>query len=332
MVKRDPPEVAWARHLDRMIGAVLDTVPGNDDIRSLRALGPCSADREGPSWMRIAFWLDAIWAAGDPGREPGGALADVLWGQYALFLSLRVKDDVLDGRRGDLRLLLVADRFLVESLRSFRRVRELGDAFWQSYLDCVQGTLDGAAEVGRLEAEPGAFRAEHLGLHARVAGMAKVGVAAVCHIHHKEAELAWLSHFQDHLAVANQIEDDLRDLADDLRVGRYTWVGNTLLALRPGEVLSPDERASRLGQGLLRPERSAAIAGLLRRTLRAASAVVPASAPHHFSDLVQRLAAAPAEIERSLHETRVRWIFGQDLDAASPPSRPTNSPSSTSKA
>ena len=280
--------------------------------------------------MRIPLWLDAAWTGDDASRPAGGALADIVWGQYALFLSFRVKDDVLDRRGRDLRRLFVADLFLLESLRSFRRVAELDDRFWQFYLDCVRGTIEGAAEVGRLEAEPGGFRAEHLELHARVAGMAKVGVAAVCRLHRHEQDAEWLSRLQDRLAIADQIEDDLKDLKDDLRAGRYTWVGNELLALRPGDRPSWRECAGRLGEGLLRAERGAAITDALRRTLAAASDALPASAPPPLFDLVRRLSTAPDEIEESMHKTRVWWVLAQGLETPSPPKRPTNRPRSTS--
>jgi hypothetical protein len=263
--------------------------------------------------MRIPIWLDEPWSGGHSGSPPGGDLAEVLWGQYALFLHVRLLDDLLDGQRDDLRLLYVADRFLLESLESFQRFPMLGDGFWTFYRGCLRATIDGILEVGRLEREPGGFRAEHLRLHSRVSGIFKVGTAAVCHLHGRDEDAGWLSHLQDQLAIMGQIGDDLKDLADDLKVGRYTWVGNTMLDARPGEVLTPDERASRLGERLMRPERGAMIVEELRRAARAAAAEVPASAPRPIHELVRSLGATPDALDQSMHEARVRLVFGDVL-------------------
>jgi hypothetical protein len=263
--------------------------------------------------MRIPYWLDEYWTEARTGSARGWDLAEILWGQYALFLFIRLQDDVLDRERDDLRLIVVADRFLLECLESFQRFPELNEGFWAFYRSCLRDTVDGALEVGRLEKEPGSFRSEHLGLHARVSGIFKVGTAAVCRLHGREEDVGWLARLQDQLAIVSQIADDLDDLGVDLRHGRYTWVGNTMLAVEPGELLTPDERASRLGAGLLRPERGAVIVEALRRAVRAAAAEVPASAPRQIRDLVERLGAMPDELERSMHEARVRCVFGDAL-------------------
>jgi hypothetical protein len=306
-------ELFWTRHLDRRIGAVLESIPGHADLRPGSAPYLRTAEGEIPTWVRIPIWLDASWAAERSDRPPGGVLADVLWGQYALFLHFRIQDDLLDGQRDDLRLLFVADRFLLEALESFQRLPELDARFWAFYRGCLRNTIEGAQEVGRLEKEPGAFRVEHLGLHARVSGMAKVGVAAISRLHRHERDISWLSCLQDQLAILNQVGDDLQDLAPDLKGGRYTWVANTLLAARAGKPIAPGERTRRLGEGLMAPERGAVIVKEIRRTVRAAAAAVPESAPSQIHDLVEKLNAMPDELDRSMHEARVRSVFGEAL-------------------
>ncbi len=310
-----PEELAWAQHLDRRISAVLESIPGFADLRPGRALGIRRSEGELPSWMRIPLWLDECWADARVGGVPGGDLAEILWGQFALFLFIRLQDDVLDRARDDLRLIVVADRFLVECLESFQPFPELNGGFWAFYRRCLRDTVDGALAVGRLEKEPGEFTAEHLGLHARVGGIFKVGAAAVCRLHGREGDAGWLARLQDQLAIMGQIADDVQDLGDDLQDGRFTWVGNTMLAARPGEAISADERAVRLGAGLMRPERGAAVVEELRRVARAAAAEVPDSAPRQIHELVLGLGAVPVELERTMHEARVRSVFGDLLPA-----------------
>lgn len=314
-----PAELAWAQHLDRRIGAVLESVPGFADLRPGSALGTRFSEGQLPSWMRIPIWLDDSWADARAGSLPDGDLAEVLWGQYALFVFFRLQDDVLDREQNDLRLIIVADRFLLESLESFQRLRGLDNGFWTFYRRRLRDTVDGALEVGRLEKEPGMFRAEHLQLHSRVTGAFKVGAAVVCQLHGHDQDAEWLSRLQDQLAIIGQIVDDLKDLGEDLKGGRYTWVGNTMLAVEPGELITPEERASRLGAGLLRPERGAIIVEELRRAIRAAAAEIPASAPRQIHDFVHGLSATTAELEQRMHEARVRCVFGDALTRGSEP-------------
>lgn len=242
----------------------------------------------------------------------------MLWGQYALFLYIRIQDDLLDRQREDLRWIFVADRFLLESLESFHRCAALGGGFWTFYWACVRETVEGILRVRRLEMRPGTFRARHLSLHASVSAIFKLGAAAVCHLHGRIGAMRWVAAVQDQHAVMSQILDDLEDLPQDLRDDRFTWVANTLLGARPGEHIGEREQARRLSDGLLRPERWGAIVGGLRRAAEAAAAAMPRSAPRTVRTLVRGLQTRVGGIERQLHQARVRWVLG---DAAGPTPR-----------
>lgn len=315
---KDPrrQEVELAQDLNRRVGTVLGSIPGSADLPS--GAVPCPAlDEDGiPSWLRIPLWLDDAWAAEGSPPPSGWDLTELLWGQYALFLSLRMKDDLLDGERDDLRLLFVADGFLFASMESFQRFPELDAGFWAFYRRSVRATLDGALEVGRLEREPGRFTTEHLELHAKVCSAMKVGVTALCRLYGHDQDREWLSRLQDRIAIVNQVVDDVNDLPDDLRVGRYTWVANTVLGLAPGESLAPDAWAHRLGAGLMEEARGAQVVEELRRAVRAAAAEVPVSAPQPIREMVERLAGTPTVLDELAHETRVRWVFKGFLEAA----------------
>jgi len=304
----------WEKDLRRRIGAVFASIPGGmDGERRGGAAVPIGVDGT-PGWISLPMRLDRGWAEERGEPLAGGVLHELLWGQYALFLCIRLQDDLLDGAREDLHLILVADHFLLASLEAFQRFPELDPAFWAFYRECVRDTINGDLEVERLEKEPGRFTRAHLGLHARVSAILRVGAAAVARLRGRDGDIAWLSRFQDHLAVFNQIGDDLDDLVPDLMDGRFTWVGNTLLAAEPGESLTPDERARRLGEGFMCPERGEAIFEELRHIARAAANEVPASAPQAIHDLVRELSAVPDELERIMHETRVRRVFGEAVE------------------
>jgi len=266
-----------------------------------------------PAWISLPICLDQGWAVERSEPLPGDVLAEILWGQYALFLCIRLQDDLLDGARDDLHLILLADHFLMESLHAFQRFPDLDHKFWAFYRQSVRDTVNGYLEVERLEQEPGRFKRAHLGLHAQVSAILKLGAAAVGRLHARDQDLAWISRFQDQLAVFNQIGDDLEDLVPDLGDGRFTWVANTILAAKAGESLSPDERIRRLGEGFMLPERGEAIVEELRCTAQAAASEVPDSAPQAIHDLVQGLYANVDELDESMHEARVRRVFGEAL-------------------
>jgi hypothetical protein len=260
--------------------------------------------------------LDRAWAAEGRPALPDGELTDLLWGQYALFLQIRIQDDLLDRERTDLRLLFVADRFLLESLESFQGFPALDGQFWAFYRRCLRETVDGILEVRRLESVPGEFTVERLDLHARVSAIFKVGAAAVCRLHARDGEMPWLSDFMDRLAVFGQICDDLEDLAEDLEVGRFTWVANVLLGGRVGDPSEPEEWAGRLRDGFMRPEWGEPVLSELRRLARLTAEGVPDLAPPAVHDLVRELRNRPDALEQTMHEARVRWVFGEAVQPA----------------
>ena len=311
MARRSQVEEAWAQYLEWRIGSVAASIPGQTDLADGDAPSLHLPEGPTPTWLLLPIWLDQAWAKAPSGPPPGGALGEILWGQYALFLTIRIQDDLFDRQRDDLRLVYVADRFLLESQEALQRVPGLDAAFWGFYRSCLRETVDGILEVGRLEGTAGRFTAEHLPLHARVSAIFKVGVAAACRLHGREGDAAWLARLQDQLAIVSQIGDDLEDVTADLESGRFTWAGNTLLAAEAGETIGPDSRAGRLAAGLMRPERGAVIVEELRRAARAAAAAVPGSAPPPLRELVEKLGALPGELEQRMHEARVRSVFGE---------------------
>ena len=143
-VANDPSQAfsAWDAHVRRRIRLVLASIPGQLDRR--RWPGLSHRRRPTPDWIRLPIWLDRAWAEERGERLPRGALLEILWGQYALFLCLRIQDDLLDQTRDDLRLLLVADQFLLESLRAFHRLPGLDGDFWVLDQRCVRDTVSAA--------------------------------------------------------------------------------------------------------------------------------------------------------------------------------------------
>ena len=299
----------WADELSRRVGAVLTSLPGQPPALE-GTVGLLAADSHPPTWLLLPIWLEEAWGKPGAGSLPEEVMRDLLWGQYSLFLCIRIQDDLLDRQRHDLRFLLVADRFLLESLEAFQRLPALNGEFWTLYRNCLRQTVDGILEVGRLEATPGAFTAQHLELHARVSAIFKLGVAALCSLHRRPEEMAWLSNLLDRLAVFGQLCDDLRDLSQDLENSRYTWVGNALPGAGRGNPILSEPYAGFVGE-FMQPDWAEPVLAELRGVAREAAAWVPASAPPAVHDLVGKLREKPDVLEQLLHETRVRALLGE---------------------
>jgi len=296
---------SYAAVLRRRLDAVLASLPigcdssGSDEAVHIKA----PAIEPLPDWLTIPVQLHEAWASERTGK-PVADLGDVLWAQYALFLYIRLQDDVLDRQQEDLRLLFVADRFLLESLACIEQPELL--SFYRARL---RETVDGILDVRRLEARPGLFTTEHLGLHANVNGIFKVAAASVSALCGRPEEMSWIAPLMDRLAVFSQIGDDVCDLVQDLRAGRFTWVANVLLDADREEHIDVDQRMRRLADGLFDGERRARVVDELRKVAGAAASSVPPSAPSTIRDFAAALQGKADELDRMWHETSVRRVF-----------------------
>jgi hypothetical protein len=305
-------ETPWLDEVRRRIGSVLQTVTGESGKPDGVPLFPLP-EGPAPHWFLFPIWLDDAWVQEGAEPLPTRVLADVLWAQYALFLSIRIHDDLLDRERDDLRLLFVADRFLVESFEMLQRLDGLGSAFWNQYRQWLRESIEGILEVKRLEQEAGRFTEDDLRLHARVSAIFKVGSAAICHLHGRRKEIHWISQLMDGLAVFSQIGDDLQDLTPDVQSGRFTWPANILSGMEASGTMVADEFGRLLGGGFLKPERGEAIIARLRELVRTATTTLPEATPTPVRNLVCELESRVEALEQSIHETRVRWFFGKLL-------------------
>jgi hypothetical protein len=297
--------------LDRC-DAVLRSLPDTAVLNAWAWKPDRAFDGAIPSWMLLPIWLNQAWATSTPG------MLDILWGQYALFLSIRLQDDLLDRHVTDLRLQFVADRFLIESLASLQTLSELDESFWRYYRHCLRETVDGIFEVHGLEERAAGFTEGHLHLHAKVGAIFKIGTAAVCDLNGRWPETEWTTQLQDQLAIFSQICDDLGDVVQDVAKGRYTYVGNTLIGACAGEPITPEQARRRLGEGLIRPSRSEHVWTLLGRAASAAAAAAAAAdpAPHPLQVLLQSLETTPSALRDFTRETRMRWLLGDALVAS----------------
>jgi hypothetical protein len=265
---------------------------------SLRAVKRIERQRY---WILLPQWL---FAAGRRSPDAAGRrfLRDVLWAQYCLFLFVRIHDDLIDGQAEDRRLIFVADGFLLESQRVFACHFHDG-RFASTVRDLVGSTLSAILEVDALQAIPGAFTAERLGLYARVSSIFHAGSAAVLTHLGRGRQFAPAALFCDHLAIAMQVLDDLFDIDQDLARGRFNFAGNIVLNGAPRTELP------RLAQSVLVDDTVGRVIDVVRDHVdRAAEAIVPIGVDA-AARYVGRLQAEARRYAAQVHRARVERLL-----------------------
>jgi hypothetical protein len=186
-----------------------------------------------PSWRVLPLVLERRYRRGSPrGRVPEGFLADVLWGQYCLYLFIRFQDDLFDGQSHSPVAVYAADQCLFEAERIFSRHIPGRSWFWEVYRRSLRVTTQSIVEVDRLQQNTNT-RPEHLlDGYARTGEILKVGSAAVCAVMSPKRAFRAVSLFSDEMAKAGQIMDDLQDLGEDLGRGRYNYVAAVIRTLQ----------------------------------------------------------------------------------------------------
>ena len=252
-------------------------------------------------WILLPQWL---FAAGRRSPDAAGRrfLRDVLWAQYCLFLFVRIHDDLIDGQAEDRRLIFVADGFLLESQRVFACHFHDG-RFASTVRDLVGSTLSAILEVDALQAIPGAFTAERLGLYARVSSIFHAGSAAVLTHLGRRRQFAPAALFCDHLAIAMQVLDDLFDIDQDLARGRFNFAGNIVLNGAPRTELP------RLAQSVLVDDTVGRVIDVVRDHVDRAAEAIVAIGVDAAARYVGRLQAEARRYAAQVHRARVERLL-----------------------
>jgi hypothetical protein len=312
--------VDLAVFLQRRLSDYLETLPPAvvADVKSYLRSGEAATDtsrgvRADRHWTLLPGWLLRNRRFAGRADVKPGFLRDVLWGQYCLFLVVRIHDDLLDGQARSPALVFVADRLLVESERSFARHLQRA-SFWQLFRDLLDATLRAILEVDALQRRPGGMRLETVGKYADVAAIFKVGSAAVCAKCRRMDDFQRVSRFAGHLAVANQIVDDLRDVQEDLDRGRFNFVA-THFGLKSRA--SPAEQRRAIGQSVLLDDAMGSLIDLVKGHYDAAIGEVESIDLAPAAAFVKRAQRELARFARDAHRSRVRYFLAPVIPSLS---------------
>jgi hypothetical protein len=232
-------------------------------------------------------------------------LRDVLWGQYCLFLVVRMHDDLLDGQARSPALVFVADSLLVESERSFARHLQ-GSAFWSLYRTLLDTTLRAVLAVDALQRRPGGLQPETVSKYSEVAAIFKVGSAAVCAKCRRMDDFVSVRQFADHLAVANQIVDDVRDVQEDLDRGRFNFAAAHFGLI---DAASPSDHRRAIAQSVLLNDGMGSLIDLIKGHYQAALSAVRQLRLDPAIAFVERACRDLELFAGHVHRSRVRFLL-----------------------
>lgn len=206
-----------------------------------------------PYWLLLPGWLAAAYNRRAPASEKitERTLNDVLWGQYCVFLSVRIKDDLFDRQASSTMLLFAADQFMADSCNILFRHIGQSDRFRKTFTELLKATLQSIMEVDAMQRRARvSLKAMRIG-HARVSSIFKIGSAGLCCLADRWRDFSRVAAACDELAVAGQIIDDFQDIDEDLRDGRINYAARFLLGTANSARAGSADTRRRLAERLL---------------------------------------------------------------------------------
>jgi hypothetical protein len=266
---------------------------------------------EQPYWLLLPQWLARNWRRS--GKAQGldrRSVEDILWGQYCLFLWLKIHDDIFDEQTHRISLIYAGDAFLVKACEVFSHCFETSSPFWRFFYSSLDETLSTIDAMDRHERSGRLQGLRSLSLIAKEYAMCKIASYAICLKAGREHDFPRVARFADEMAIMGQTIDDLQDMEKDLERGRINPAASCLLGPgRNGQRPGP-QTLHRIAENLRNTDVSTRLFSALRRRVdRAARAIAPLGIPE--AEAFLRSCRVHLErMEDRFHRERVKLIFG----------------------
>jgi len=186
----------------------------NNQRTTLRA-----GSRIPPYWLLLPWWVSKAQIR----HATPQVLDDILWGQYCLYLGIRIRDDLFDRHTWSRHLGSASTKFLQEAKKAYLRHFPPASVFWTYHRRCLHSTQVAILCVDRIQRNRSSRPSHLLREYAKVSSIFKVGAFALCVLLQRKEWMRQISQFADGLATAGQILDDLEDISDDLAAGRLNY-------------------------------------------------------------------------------------------------------------
>jgi len=246
------------------------------------------------------------------GKQDGDSrnfLNDILWGQYCLFLFVRIQDDLFDGQADSPSLLFASDQFLFEAECTFSNHFRCESPFWDIYRRCLQSTTRAIVYVDRLQQTQSSSPQKLLAEYAWVCAIFKVGSVAICAKFNRMKDFTRVAAFADEMAIAGQILDDLEDIEEDLQRKRFNYT-TTFLLHYPKKRKSPrNETLRQIAENLLFTNVATKLFLELQRRLELADEALRPLQLMASRKYLRFYRQSLDNMENQLHRQRVKLLF-----------------------
>ncbi len=267
-----------------------------------------------PYWIILPFWLAEAFHGKKLARAIGRRfIDDILWGQYCLFVFIRIQDDLFDKHTERFSLIYASDLFLFEAERVFSKYFHKASAFWNIYRSCIVETILAIASGDSMERKPVRNRERLLSAHGRTSTICNVAPAALCLKGGRMKDFKRISVFATEMMKTGAIVDDLQDLEEDLERGRFNYASSFFLH---------GIRMKKSGKKIVRRQivRNVLLSDGLTRLFQeinchldlAERSIKPIAVPA-ANKYLQSYRRSIAIMENDIHRWRVRTIFGSRI-------------------
>ena len=235
-------------------------------------------------------------------------LREVLWGQFSLYLSFRIQDDLFDRDAGGVWLSFASDRLQLESIRTFARLFPRQSPFWSIYFSSIESATMGLVRVDRMQRSRRRNVGTLLREYTRVGSVFTVGSAAVCARYSTMRNFRQAAIFWHEMAIAAQLLDDFEDLDQDWGQKRLNSVARIMLGKELPRLAGNGEALTAVKQALVAGGTDRIARIVLQRMARAEKALEPIQRgkPYpglrHYREDIERM-------RRSMHRENVRFFF-----------------------
>jgi len=267
-----------------------------------------------PYWLLLPAWLTSAYNDARPTTKTitGRTLNDVLWGQYCVFLSVRIQDDLFDRQTSFASLLFAGDQFLADACDVLFRHAGHSDRFRKIFIASLKETLRSIMEVDAMQRRTRvSLKALRTG-HARVSSIFKIGSAAVCCLAERWRDFPKIAAACDELAVAGQTIDDFQDIDEDFRDKRLNYAARFLLGTSNPAAVGTKDTLHRIAERLLFSNRTDRLFTEIISHIQAAhEALAPLGlkeTERYFDEYTRSLKRTASAVGRE----RVRRIFNDD--------------------
>lgn len=278
-------------------------------VKPPRRLPPVSQLHSQPYWIAFPVAL-----ANHTVRQPRPAahrrtfLHDILCAQYYIYLAVRIRDDLFDGQAEGRRLSGVADLLELAADEKLSAHFEGSSAFWKLSRAYRRETAKGIREVDELQQRAGRSSGKMLQGFAHTSSIFKIGSAAVCVATGRVRLMRTIETIFDHLAIGGQIIDDVKDIVEDLKRGRYNYAVQMLLK-DYGRACSPLEVSRHVLTALLNPQNAEEVVSVAEHHFRHAYQLLKRLGLRELNDVPLLQQRAAEDLMKDVQLRRVVLLF-----------------------